>query len=70
MHLRAQIQGEPALDEPNDAKDPSHFVTQAEHFADCVLHDKTPKAPGEEGLRDMRYIDAIYKSCGLKLGSE
>jgi len=34
-----------------------------DHTAQCVLNGKQPKAPGEEGLRDMRLMDAIYKSA-------
>ena len=50
------------------AEDPAHFVREADHFSECVMQNKEPVAPGEEGLRDMRLIEAIYKSCGLKLG--
>ena len=41
------------------------IVQQATHmddFADCVLNDRTSKVDGHEGLRDMRIIEAIYKS--------
>jgi predicted dehydrogenase len=68
MHLTAQIQGQPAIDEPQTEKDPAHFVREADHFSECILQDKEPKAPGQEGLRDMKLIEYIYRSCGLKLG--
>jgi len=63
--LKANIQGQPPIDEPNPAKDPSHFVRQADHFSECILQNKEAKAPGEEGLRDMKLIAAIYKSAGI-----
>jgi predicted dehydrogenase len=34
-----------------------------DHFSDCVLNNKTPKTPGEEGLRDVRIMMAIYDSA-------
>jgi predicted dehydrogenase len=64
LHLRGELAGTP-LDEPNPARDPSHFVLQAEHFSRCVQNGLEPKTPGEEGLRDMRYIAQIYRSAGI-----
>jgi predicted dehydrogenase len=66
QHLTAQIQGEPKIEESNPAKDPAQFVTEGDHFADCVLHNKEPKAPGEEGLRDVRLMSEIYRGAGRK----
>lgn len=43
------------------AKD--HFALELDHMAECVLDDKQPKTPGEEGLRDMRLMEAIYRSA-------
>ncbi len=67
LHLHADIYGQPAIDEPNPARDPANFVAEADHFAECILNNTESVAPGEEGLRDMKLIDAIYRSCGLKL---
>jgi predicted dehydrogenase len=55
------------LDQPNTEKDPIHFTKQAIHFSDCILHNQTPKTPGEEGLRDMTYIREIYRSAGITM---
>lgn len=66
--LKAQIQGQPAIDEPNPAKDPSQFVREADYFAQCVFENTEPKSNGEEGLRDMQYMAEIYKSCGRTMG--
>jgi predicted dehydrogenase len=55
------------LDQPNPEKDPIHFTKEAIHFSDCVLQNKTPKTPGEEGLRDMTYIREIYRSAGITM---
>ncbi len=63
LHLKAQLQGEPPIDEPNSEKDPAQFPREADHLAECILQNKEPKTPGEEGLRDMKYMAAIYQSC-------
>jgi predicted dehydrogenase len=70
LHLTARFT-DPAsgkvvtLDEPNPAKDPSQFTTEADYFSDCVLQDRTPETAGEEGLLDMQYMSKIYQACGL-----
>jgi predicted dehydrogenase len=66
LHLTAEFSGT-KLDEPNPARDPSHFQAEAEHFSHCVQNGLTPTSPGEEGLRDMRYIAQIYKSAGVQV---
>ena len=43
------------------AKD--QFALELDHMAECVLNDRRPKTPGEEGLRDMKLLEAIYKSA-------
>jgi predicted dehydrogenase len=64
LHLRANFGGT-QLDEPNPARDPSHFQAEAEHFSHCIQNGIEPESPGEEGLRDLRYITQIYKSAGI-----
>ncbi|MGA2102555.1 MAG: Gfo/Idh/MocA family oxidoreductase [Candidatus Sulfotelmatobacter sp.] len=64
LRLRAEYSGT-KLDELNPARDPSHFQAEAEHFSHCVQNGLEPQSPGEEGLRDMRYIAEIYRSAGI-----
>jgi len=64
QHLHAEY-GDTVLDEPNLAKDPYQFEAQAQHFSDCIQNGREPKTPGEEGLRDMRYIAEIYRAAGI-----
>ncbi len=66
LRLRGELSGT-ALDEPNPARDPSHFQAEAEHFSHCVQNGIEPQSPGEEGLRDMRYITRIYRSAGIAI---
>ena len=66
LRLRAEF-GDTKLDEPNPARDPSHFQAEAEHFSHCIQNKLEPRSPGEEGLRDMRHITAIYRSAGIAI---
>jgi predicted dehydrogenase len=66
LRLRAEYQGA-KLDELNPAKDPSHFQAEAEHFSHCVQNNLEPQSPGEEGLKDMKYITEIYRSAGISI---
>ena len=34
-----------------------------DHMAECVMQNKTPYTPGEEGLQDQRIMEAIYLSA-------
>jgi predicted dehydrogenase len=40
-----------------------HFAAEMDHLSDCVTSDKAPLTPGEEGLKDMRLISAIYQAA-------
>ncbi|WP_428328909.1 Gfo/Idh/MocA family protein [Mucilaginibacter sp.] len=37
-------------------------AAQMDDFADCVIANKPSRVPGEEGLKDMKVVDAIYRS--------
>ena len=47
------------LDETNTESDPKQFTREADHFTECILQNRTPDTPGEEGLRDMQYMREI-----------
>ena len=65
-HLRGQAGGR-AVDESASQKLPFQFVLEAEYFADCIRNDKQPESPGEEGLKDMLAIEAIYQAAGAPI---
>ncbi|HEX8326813.1 MAG TPA: Gfo/Idh/MocA family oxidoreductase [Hymenobacter sp.] len=44
-------------------KEGNQFAAELDHMAECVLQNKTPKTPGEEGLRDIKLIMALYESA-------
>ncbi len=44
-------------------EDENHFALEMDHFAQCILQDKPPYTPGEEGLQDHRIMEAIFQSA-------
>jgi predicted dehydrogenase len=66
LRLRGDFGGA-HLDELNPARDPSQFQAEADHFSNCIQNGLEPQSPGEEGLRDMRYITEIYRSAGIAI---
>jgi predicted dehydrogenase len=43
-------------------------AAQMDNFAQCILQNKPTSVPGEEGMKDMKVVDAIYRS--LKSGKK
>ena len=41
----------------------NQWVGQLDHMSQCVLQNREPLVPGEEGLRDIRIIEAVYRSA-------
>lgn len=41
----------------------NQFAGQLDHLAECILDGGTPIVAGEEGLADLRVIEAIYRSA-------
>ena len=44
-----------------DPKD--QFALEIDHMSECVLEDKQPYTPGEEGLQDQKIMAAIYEAA-------
>ncbi len=71
LHLKAHIngtsKGDPGkdIDLPEVERDPSQFARQADYFATCIHKNLTPRPNGEEGLRDIQYMQQIYRAAGL-----
>lgn len=40
-----------------------HFASEMDALAECVMNGTEPLTPGEEGLRDLRVMMAIYESA-------
>jgi len=60
--LRMRVFRDYVLQEPSFPQR-DHFALEMDHMSDCVMNDKTPLTPGEEGLRDMKLIMAIYEAA-------
>ena len=41
----------------------NQFAAQLDEMSQAVLQNREPLTPGEEGLRDVRLIEAIYRSA-------
>ncbi len=41
----------------------NQFAAEIDHMAECVLTDRRPRTPGEEGLQDHVVMEAIYESA-------
>src|SRR4030095_16465548 len=39
------------------------FAPELLYFSDCILHDRQPEPSGEEGLQDVRIVEALYQSA-------
>jgi predicted dehydrogenase len=39
------------------------FAAEMDDFAQCILHQRPTRVPGEEGLRDVKIIMAIYEAA-------
>ncbi|HXR04491.1 MAG TPA: Gfo/Idh/MocA family oxidoreductase, partial [Verrucomicrobiae bacterium] len=39
------------------------FAAEMDNFAQCILNNRPTKVPGEEGLRDVQIITAIYEAA-------
>ncbi len=40
-----------------------HFAAEMEHMSSCVMENKEPLTPGEEGLRDLTIMKALYEAA-------
>jgi predicted dehydrogenase len=40
-----------------------HFTAEMDHMSECVMQNKQPLTPGEEGLRDLKIIAGIYEAA-------
>lgn len=49
--------------ESHEGKKSDQFAPELAHFADCILNDAEPEPSGEEGLADIRVIEALYNSA-------
>jgi predicted dehydrogenase len=46
-----------------DLPERDHFAAEMDHMSGCVMENKEPLTPGEEGLRDLKIIAAVYEAA-------
>ena len=51
--------------EERDLPARDHFALEMDHMSECVLENKEPLTPGEEGLRDLKVMMGIYEAARL-----
>jgi predicted dehydrogenase len=49
--------------EDRDMPQRDHFALEMDHMSECVTESKDPLTPGEEGLRDLKLMMAIYEAA-------
>lgn len=54
---RGQVREEQNIEEQNQ------FALEIDRLSECVMENKQPKTPGEEGLQDVRLMQAIYQAA-------
>ena len=60
--IRVHLEGRTREHEP-PALPLNQFSGQLDHLSQCVMTGAEPIVPGEEGLRDMRIIEALYQAA-------
>ena len=61
--MRIRRGGSEEAAKPPPGPGTNQFAAQLDHLSECVLTGREPIVPGEEGLRDLRLIEAIYQSA-------
>jgi predicted dehydrogenase len=51
--------------EERELPERDHFALEMDHMAGCVMENKEPLTPGEEGWRDLKIMMAIYEAARL-----
>jgi predicted dehydrogenase len=57
------VQGRRSDGKPIDAPMVNQFTAEMDDFSQCILGNKPTIVPGEEGLRDVRIMMAIYEAA-------
>ena len=55
------------VERASPGRSPYQFTLEADHFADCVRNNIEPLTGGDEGLKDMLAMEAIYRAAGAPI---
>ncbi len=64
----ARSEGKSERIENRQLDEMNQFAAEIDHMSDCVIHNKRPFTPGEEGLQDHILMETIYRSAREKKG--
>jgi predicted dehydrogenase len=59
----ARAEGRLERQEEIGMEEVNQFAEEMDHFSNCIINNKKPNTPGEEGLRDHIIMEAIYLSA-------
>lgn len=59
----SQAQGKMEVKQSPSLGEKKQFALEMDHFSDCILENKIPFTPGEEGLQDHKIMEAIYEAA-------
>lgn len=59
---RLYVEREKVREERN-IEEKNQFALEIDHLSGCVMQNKQPKTPGEEGLQDVKLIQTIYEAA-------
>ena len=59
------INGQRSDGQPIKLTEIDPFAAEMDDFSQCILENRPTRVPGEEGLRDMKIISAIYESARI-----
>jgi predicted dehydrogenase len=59
----AKAEGKMELQQEIGLAETDQFAVEMDHFSECVMENKRPFTPGEEGLQDHIIMEAIYQSA-------
>jgi predicted dehydrogenase len=59
----SQAQGKLEVRQKPQPEDKQQFALEIDHMSECIMQNKTPFTPGEEGLQDHKIMEDIYESA-------
>ncbi len=59
----SEVRDGKAWKEHPEVPEKNQFALEMDHMSDCVMNNKQPYTPGEEGLQDHKLMEAIYQSA-------
>jgi predicted dehydrogenase len=59
----AYAEGEQEIKISPELSEKNQFALEIDHFSECIMENKQPYTPGEEGLQDHKIMEAIYESA-------